>query len=132
MTVTVTKSDSKRLAKSQLRLFGSRVIGLASTAPVYSLVATLGFVSGYNFFFKFLFPGLGALLFTAAFVKSAIDILDPDYRSTVLFGVGVVFVIGVGSPLLMVVLMVVWAVFKESRPFFRGESLNEDTEVLVP
>ena len=65
MTVTVPKSDGKRLAKSQLR-------------------------------------------------------------------VGVVFVIGVGSPLLMIVLMVVWAVFKESRPFFRGESLNEDTEVLVP
>jgi hypothetical protein len=30
------------------------------------------------------------------------------------------------------VLMVVWSAFAESRPFFRGESLNRDTEVLVP
>src|SRR3954465_9509841 len=34
----------KGLAQGQLGLFGSTVMGLASTAPVYSLVATLGFV----------------------------------------------------------------------------------------
>jgi amino acid transporter len=90
------------------------------------------FTSAHSFFFKFLFPLLGALLLTAAFIKSAIDMLDPDYGYTVLFGVGGVFVIGIGSLLLGVVLMVVWALFRESRPFFRGESLNRDTEVLVP
>ena len=42
------------------------------------------------------------------------------------------FVIGVGSLLLGVVLMVIWALFRESRPFFRGESLNRETPVLVP
>jgi len=31
-----------------------------------------------------------------------------------------------------VVLMIVWSCFRGSRPFFRGESLNEETEVLVP
>ena len=28
--------------------------------------------------------------------------------------------------------MFVWALFPGSRPYFRGESLNRDTEVLVP
>ena len=39
---------------------------------------------------------------------------------------------GIGSLVLGAVLMVVWSFFRESRPFFRGESLNRDTEVLVP
>jgi amino acid transporter len=90
------------------------------------------FTSVRNFFFKFLFPLLGALILTGAFIKSAIDMFDTEYGETILFGVGGVFVIGVGSLLLGVVLMVVWAFFRQSRPFFRGESLNEDTEVLVP
>ncbi len=36
--------DAKGLAAGSLGLFGSTVIGLASTAPVYSLAATLGFI----------------------------------------------------------------------------------------
>ena len=90
------------------------------------------FSSAFNFFYKFLFPLLGAVLLTAAFVKSAIDMLDPDYGYTVLFGVGGVFVIGIGSLLVGAVLMVVWSFFPGSKPFFRGESLNASTEVLVP
>jgi amino acid transporter len=90
------------------------------------------FRSVRDFFFKFLFPLLGAVILTGAFVKSAIDMFATDYGETILLGVGGVFVIGVGSLLLGVVLMVVWALFRESRPFFRGESLNRDTEVLVP
>ena len=39
-----TGTGSKGLATGTLGLFGSIVIGLASTAPVYSLAATLGFV----------------------------------------------------------------------------------------
>src|SRR6187401_2276157 len=39
-----TAGDGKGLAVGTLGLAGSVVIGLASTAPVYSLVATLGFV----------------------------------------------------------------------------------------
>ena len=42
---------------------------------------------------------------------SAIDMFDPDYGYTVLFGVGGVFVIGIGSLLLGVVLMIVWSFF---------------------
>ena len=36
---------------------------------------------------------------------------DVDYGETVLFGIGGVFVIGIGSLLLGVVLMFVWALF---------------------
>jgi len=90
------------------------------------------FESVRSFVFVFLFPLLGALLLTGAFVYSAIDMLDPDYGYTVLFGVGGVFVVGVGSLAVGVLLMVVWALVPRSRPFFRGESLNRDTEVLVP
>jgi amino acid transporter len=90
------------------------------------------FDSAQSFIFKLLFPLLGALLLTAAFIKSAIDMFDVDYGETVLFGIGGVFVIGVGSLLLGVVLMFVWAALPGSREFFRGQSLNRETEVLVP
>ncbi len=90
------------------------------------------FASAYNVVFKFAFPLLGALMLTAAFAFSVRDMLDPDYGYTVLFGVGGVFVVGVGSLAFGAVLMIVWFFFAGSKPFFRGESLNRDTEVLVP
>jgi len=90
------------------------------------------FSSASTFFFRFLFPLLGALMLTAAFVYSAVDMLDPDYGYTVLFGVGGVFVVGIGSLAIGVVLMIVWFFFAGSKPFFRGESLNRETRVLVP
>ncbi|RUQ82039.1 APC family permease [Labedella gwakjiensis] len=105
--------------------------GLTGFACVWFFRRDL-FRSARDFFFKGLFPLLGALMLAYAFVQSAIDMLDPDYGYTVLFGVGGTFVVGVGSLLFGVVLMVVWALFSESKPFFRGESLNRDTEVLVP
>ena len=88
--------------------------------------------SARNLVFMGVFPFLGALLLTAAFLYSAVDMLNPDYGYTTLLGVGGVFVIGVGSLALGVVLMIVWAFFRESRPFFRGQALNRETEVLVP
>lgn len=42
--IRLDRPDGKGLAAGTLGLWGSTVIGLASTAPVYSLVATLGFV----------------------------------------------------------------------------------------
>ncbi|WP_440583514.1 hypothetical protein, partial [Xanthomonas citri] len=78
------------------------------------------------------FPLLGALMLTYAFVQSCIDMFDVDYGYTVLFGVGGTFVIGVGSLAFGFVLMLLWYTRASSRPFFRGESLNRDTEVLVP
>ncbi len=90
------------------------------------------FSSFQNFIFKFLFPLLGGLMLAGAFVKSVIDMLNPDYGETIIWNIGGVFVIGVGSLAIGAVLMLVWAFFEGSKPFFRGESLNEETEVLVP
>ena len=90
------------------------------------------FANAHNVVFKLVCPLLGALMLTAAFVFSAIDMFDPEYGYTVIFGVGGVFVVGVGSLAVGVLLMVVWSFFAGSRPFFRGESLNRDTQVLVP
>nr|BFF10843.1 hypothetical protein GCM10025699_21460 [Microbacterium flavescens] len=42
--INLRRPEGKGLATGTLGLWGSTVIGLASTAPVYSLVATLGFV----------------------------------------------------------------------------------------
>ena len=42
--IDLNRPDGKGLKAGSLGLWGSTVIGLASTAPVYSLVATLGFV----------------------------------------------------------------------------------------
>jgi amino acid transporter len=90
------------------------------------------FASSYNIVYKFLFPLLGALALTAAFIKSAIDMFDPDYGYTVIWGIGGVFVIGIGSLLIGVVLMLIWSFFPGAQSYFRGESLNESTDVLVP
>lgn len=88
--------------------------------------------SAQHLWMRGILPFLGALMLTGAFVYSAIDMLDPAYGYTVLFGIGGVFVVGVGALLVGALLMVVWATRSASRPFFRGESLNESTEVLVP
>jgi len=107
--------------------------GLTGYACVWYFRKEL-FVSAHSFFFKFLFPLLGALILTGAFVKSSIDMFSPDYSEdgSNIFGVGRVFVIGIGSLLVGAVLMIIWSRFAQSRPFFRGESLNRQTEVLVP
>ncbi|WP_125132485.1 APC family permease [Microbacterium sp. 10M-3C3] len=90
------------------------------------------FTSTRNFFYRGLLPLLGALMLTYAFVQSAIDMVDVDYGYTVLLGIGGTFVVGIGSLAVGVLLMFLWFAFPGSRPFFRGESLNRDTEVLVP
>ncbi|GAA3630991.1 APC family permease [Microbacterium awajiense] len=90
------------------------------------------FASARSFVFRGLLPLLGALMLTYAFVQSAIDMYDVDYGYTVLFGIGGTFVIGVGALAFGVLLMFLWFAFPASRPFFRGESLNRATPVLVP
>jgi len=89
--------------------------------------------SARDFTYKGLLPLLGALMLTYAFVQSAIDMLDADYGySGTLFGVGSTFVVGIGALAIGVVLMFVWFLFPRSKRFFRGESLNRETPVLVP
>lgn len=90
------------------------------------------FNSARDFFFKGLFPLLGGLMLGYAFIQSCIDMYDVDYGYTVLFGIGGTFVVGVGALAFGVVLMLIWWTRPGSKPFFRGESLNRDTDVLVP
>ncbi|GAA2004993.1 APC family permease [Microbacterium ulmi] len=90
------------------------------------------FRSGRNLVYKGILPLLGALMLAYAFVQSAIDMWDVDYGYTVLLGIGGTFVVGVGALLVGVVLMLLWFLFPRSKPFFRGESLNRATPVLVP
>ncbi|WP_449279054.1 APC family permease [Leucobacter sp. GX24907] len=88
--------------------------------------------SARNLWMRGIFPLLGGLLLTYAFIQSAIDMWSVDYSYTVLLGIGGAFVVGVGAILLGFVLMGIWWLRPGSRPFFRGESLNRDTPVLVP
>ena len=85
-----------------------------------------------NLWMRGIFPALGGLLLGYAFVQSAIDMWSVDYSYTVLLGIGGAFVVGIGAILVGFVLMGVWWLRPASRPFFRGESLNRDTPVLVP
>ena len=88
--------------------------------------------SARNLWLRGIFPLLGGLLLSYAFIQSAIDMINVDYGYTVLLGIGGSFVIGIGVILLGFVLMGLWATRPGSRAFFKGESLNADTPVLVP
>lgn len=88
--------------------------------------------SARNLWMRGIFPLLGGLLLSYAFIQSAIDMINVDYGYTVLLGIGGSFVIGVGAILLGFVLMAIWWLRPGSKQFFRGESLNKDTPVLVP
>jgi amino acid transporter len=75
-------------------------------------------------------PLLGGLALAGIFVKLAIDTVDPDYGSGgSVFGLGTVFVLGIGALLLGVVVMFWWQA--RSGAFFRGETLKHDTPALV-
>jgi amino acid transporter len=79
---------------------------------------------------KGVLPGLGALILLAVFLQTAVDALDPGYGSgSSVFGVGSVFVVGIGLLLLGAVFMLGW---RRTHPaFFRGETLRTDTPSLV-
>jgi hypothetical protein len=75
-------------------------------------------------------PVLGAVMTSVLLLTVALDMLDPEYGFTTFGPIGGVFVIGVGMLALGVPLMIACAV--RFRAFFRGETLNEDTPILVP
>jgi amino acid transporter len=66
-------------------------------------------------------PFLGGLLLLGAFIEASIQYADPEYGNTTIFGIGGVFVVGIGALLLGVVLMgTCWRI---APAFFRGETL---------
>lgn len=61
-----------------------------------------------HWFSHLVLPTLGGLILFAAMIKVAVDSMDPDYGYTTFFGLGGVFVIGIGALLLGLVLMFAW------------------------
>ena len=78
--------------------------GITAYACVWYFRRTL-FESARNLFFRGIFPLLGALAMTWAFIKSAIDMIEPDYGYTAFGSIGGVFVLGVGMLVLGIPLM---------------------------
>jgi amino acid transporter len=63
--------------------------------------------SAQQFVVKGLLPFLGAAILTACFIKSAHDMYASDYGNTSFHGVGGVFLVGIGSLVLGLVVMVI-------------------------
>jgi amino acid transporter len=74
-------------------------------------------------------PLLGGILLLGVFIEACIQYADPDYGYTVLFGVGGVFVIGIGTLVLGAILMFVYGAIAPA--FFKGETLREGTPDLL-
>lgn len=71
---------------------------------------------------KVILPLLGGLILFAAFVKTVIDLVDPDSGGTRILGMGGAFVYGIGSILLGVILMIVYNIVAPG--YFRGRTLE--------
>jgi hypothetical protein len=87
------------------------------------------FLSLHAFFMKFLLPAIGGILLFIIFVKTSIDSMNPSFGSgDQIFGIGLVFIMGIGVLLLGVVVMVVMSFLYPS--FFRGKVLRQDTPLV--
>jgi len=86
------------------------------------------FRSVKNVVFVGLLPLLGALILTAVFIKSCVDLSDPENSASgdSWFGIGPPLIIGLGFLIFGAVLMVIWYLAGH-REFFRTR-----TEVAVP
>ncbi|GGG13187.1 amino acid transporter [Rhodococcoides trifolii] len=103
--------------------------GITAFACVWYFRSEL-FAGPRNVFFKFLFPLLGGIGMAVVFVQTSVDAWDPDFGSgSSLFGIGTVFLIGVGIIVLGAVLMVAFSL--KHPAFFRGEVLTKSTPSLI-
>lgn len=84
---------------------------------------------GRDLWNKGVLPGLGGLMLLGAFVLSCIDYARPTPDGTSIFGIGGVFVIGIGALLVGAVLMVIYS--RVAPPYFRGETLTKGTADLL-
>jgi|tagenome__1003787_1003787.scaffolds.fasta_scaffold20973918_2 amino acid transporter len=82
---------------------------------------------GKDLWLKVILPLLGAIILFAAFVKTAIDSTATDFGETTIFGIGAVFVLGILSILLGVVLMVIWNIMRPD--YFRGVTMRGNTSI---
>lgn len=103
--------------------------GLTAFACVFYFRQTL-LLSTRNFFLRGVAPLTGGLVLAAVFVETALDSMRPQFGSgSSVFGVGLVFLLGVGIILLGVVIMLI---ISWHRPgFFQGETLRRDTPTFT-
>ena len=85
--------------------------------------------SARDFIMRGIIPLAGGVLLLAAFVKACFLYADPNYGETTLFGIGSVFLLGVGSLVVGLVLMVVWNVVRPD--YFRGETLPKRADLVL-
>ncbi len=103
--------------------------GITSFACVWFFRRSLR-ESAAHLWLRGILPFLGGVFMLVIFGYSVVDMTSTDYGYTVIGGVGGVFVLGVGMLALGVPLMLLCAAYL--KPFFRGETLDASTEVLVP
>jgi amino acid transporter len=76
---------------------------------------------------KVIMPLLGGVILFAAMFKTGYDLLDPESSETTIWGLGGAFVLGVGSMLIGVIIMIVHNIMQPA--FYRGETLRSDVVV---
>ncbi|MEV7663133.1 APC family permease [Paenarthrobacter sp. NPDC089316] len=105
---------------SAISLFIAFYYALTGFSCVWYFRATLR-DSARNLWFRGILPLLGALALTAAFFISAVQMWDPAYGDTRIFGIGGAFVSGVLLLALGVVSAIVCRFAPSTRAYFTGE-----------
>ncbi|MFJ5954643.1 APC family permease [Paenarthrobacter sp. NPDC092416] len=105
---------------SAISLFIAFYYALTGFACVWFFRSTLR-GSARNLWFRGILPLLGAVSLTAAFFISAVQMWDPAYGDTQIWGVGGAFVSGVLLLALGVVLAIVCRFAPSTRAYFTGE-----------
>jgi amino acid transporter len=105
---------------SAISLFIAFYYALTGFACVWYFRNTLR-SSARNLWFRGILPLVGALILTAAFFISAVQMWDPAYGDTQIFGIGGAFVSGVVLLALGVVLAVVCRFLPSTRDYFTGK-----------
>jgi amino acid transporter len=107
---------------SSISLFIAFYYALTGFACFWYFRGTLS-GSARNLWFRGILPLLGALILTAAFFISAVQMWDPAYGDTEILGVGGAFVSGVVLLALGVVLAVACRFLPSTRGYFTGKPL---------
>jgi amino acid transporter len=103
--------------------------GLTAFACVWYFRKEL-FNSASSIIFKFLLPLIGGIVLAGVFIVTLRDSFSPDYGSGgSVFGIGLVFVMGVGLILSGLIFIAIQRAVDPA--FFKGETLQKDTPSLI-
>ena len=129
LVLTFVSANALQDSVASLGLAVAFYYGITAYACVWYFRRTL-LKSLRNLFMRGIFPLLGGLSMTWAFVQSAVDMIKPDYGFTAYGPIGGVFVLGIGMLVLGIPLMLLC--FVGNRDFFQGKTLTAATDVKVP